>query len=489
MTKRSKTTLFGLLALIAAFGLILTGCPDPNSETKTEWQDKPSVQVSEVSFTDGDGAGASTLLALEIVVSLPSGASWDDTVIGGLTGADFDAAFTVDYHGNAAAETAVDTLIGTDDITAAAEGQNLTITISKTATYTTTYASKISVGINSAAGIAALIADNPELTLNTHAKAWNTDKALISVEEVSFADGTDALKGYVEVKLKRSKGAWTGTTAANVASFLAITKTGTTDPTTNTAPPADPVIAGDTLTYTLVKSATGATTYGNVTATLSAANIATWAATAILDSEHDALTAAVVTLSDVKSQGTASYKAITGLTATSRYVFKDGDGVWYKVNADGTFDTIGATLTAAAIGAVETATATRVIGLSATGSYDVYEYTASDSTPLNVPAGTKNKMVYLSNDGKVSIGAGTINALTLIIILDSAIDTLSGITDGTDEPAANDAITTADGKTWTVGNNTSDGATYTGGSSTLTIGQHYITITGGSGTTFGLSRA
>ena len=32
MTKRSKITLFGLLALIAAFGLVLTGCPDPNVE-------------------------------------------------------------------------------------------------------------------------------------------------------------------------------------------------------------------------------------------------------------------------------------------------------------------------------------------------------------------------------------------------------------------------------------------------------------------------
>jgi hypothetical protein len=30
MTKKSKITLLGLLALIAAFGLILTGCPDSN---------------------------------------------------------------------------------------------------------------------------------------------------------------------------------------------------------------------------------------------------------------------------------------------------------------------------------------------------------------------------------------------------------------------------------------------------------------------------
>ena len=36
MTKRSKTTLFGLLALIAAFGLILTGCPDAAGSSSTE---------------------------------------------------------------------------------------------------------------------------------------------------------------------------------------------------------------------------------------------------------------------------------------------------------------------------------------------------------------------------------------------------------------------------------------------------------------------
>ena len=484
MTKRSKITLFGLLALIAAFGLILTGCPDPNSETKTEWQDKPSVQVSEVSFTDGDGAGASTLLALEIVVSLPSGASWDDTVIGGLTGADFDAAFTVDYHGNAAAETAVDTLIGTDDITAAAEGQNLTITISKTATYTTTYASKISVGINSAAGIAALIADNPELTLNTHAKAWNTDKALISVEEVSFADGTEALKGSLEIKLKRSKGAWTGTTASQVAGILTIAKTGSTDPTTATAAAADPVIAGDTLTYTLVKSAVGATVYGDVTATLSAAAVAALDATATVDSEKKALTAAVVAFSDVKSQGTASYKAITGLTATSRYVFKDGDGVWYKVKTDGTFDTIGATLTAAAIGAVETATATRVTGLSATGSYDVYEYTTSGD-PL-VLAGTKNRMVYLTADGDITVASGAIAGITVYVIVDSAIDVASDLAAGGATPAENKFIQTG-GKKWTFATNGS--YTVTSMVVTYTVGNGFFTITNGqAGSVFKITR-
>ena len=58
MTKRSQRTLFGLLALIAAFGLILTGCPDPNTETKTEWRDKEivsGVSLETGSWGTGDG--------------------------------------------------------------------------------------------------------------------------------------------------------------------------------------------------------------------------------------------------------------------------------------------------------------------------------------------------------------------------------------------------------------------------------------------------
>ena len=62
MTKRSKTTLFGLLALIAAFGLILTGCPDAaGSETTKD----PVPTPTDVRLTPGS-----------------HGFAYEDTVIG-----------------------------------------------------------------------------------------------------------------------------------------------------------------------------------------------------------------------------------------------------------------------------------------------------------------------------------------------------------------------------------------------------------------------
>ena len=62
MTKRSKTTLFGLLALIAAFGLILTGCPDAaGSETTKD----PVPTPTDVRLTPGS-----------------HGFAYEDTIIG-----------------------------------------------------------------------------------------------------------------------------------------------------------------------------------------------------------------------------------------------------------------------------------------------------------------------------------------------------------------------------------------------------------------------
>jgi hypothetical protein len=63
MTKRSKITLLGLLALIAAFGLILTGCPDPNNDSSSSGSSYTPTDY-EASFT----ATAGTNQYLKLVV-------------------------------------------------------------------------------------------------------------------------------------------------------------------------------------------------------------------------------------------------------------------------------------------------------------------------------------------------------------------------------------------------------------------------------------
>ena len=487
MTKRSKTTLFGLLALIAAFGLILTGCPDPNSETKTEWQDKPSVQVSEVSFTDGDGAAPATI---EFSVTLPEGA-WDETALPGVTGAGLAEVFTIKVNESVQTAT-VDTWLTANSFTIerdSSDQKKLNVTVFDDSGTTATYISKVSVGLNSVAALAGLIEDNPELTLNTHAKEWKTPKALVTIADVSFVDGVANISPpSVTVTLKLSTGAWYDSiTPANARSLFAIAD-GSGAITISTSQSED--VDGDTLTVT-VRGATGATNYVAVTATLNGVDMSSGFtandAPAIVDLDST-FTTGKVTLATT-SQGTASYKSITGLTAEKSYIVLEG-GVWYPVTTEGTLDTGLTELTAAAIGSSGIANlATNVVsitGLDNTKTYDVYIYSSSvASSDVAVAADAKNRMLYVNADQAITIGNNIGNG-ELIVVLGAGI-TSSTTTVSGGAPSQNSYIHVGS-KKWTFQEDT--GYTVAGIVVTFAETDHFFKITGfGASTKFKITRA
>jgi acetyltransferase-like isoleucine patch superfamily enzyme len=65
MNKRSKITV-GLLALIAAFGLILTGCPDPNNDSSSSGNNNPPPKVDIVQTIPATAAVADNFLKLVV---------------------------------------------------------------------------------------------------------------------------------------------------------------------------------------------------------------------------------------------------------------------------------------------------------------------------------------------------------------------------------------------------------------------------------------
>jgi hypothetical protein len=421
--------------------LILTGCPDPNTETKTEYRDKPSVRVANVAFTDGDGTD-NAILTFDVI--LPSG-SWDATAVAGFANAGIQAdtisEFVITTHD--AAQATVDawddwslTAIDTDP-------KVLKVSLDSGASAPTGI-SKVSVGIASVSAISALITDSPALTLTTGAATWRyTAGPLVSVTGATLTDGLTATSTpQYTVEFTITGGQWTAaaSTAANWTGTITPAFGGTFS---FTAAAKTVAVSGAVATVTVPHNAQTISNAGSVTVTVTPFDLTTIAgAGALFDLDKVSAASAKVSLAP-GSQGVAGDGKIVGLGTSAAYLVKAGDN-WYASQADSTVALLGndgkltaSNITAAAPAAINGAgSAGKLTSLPAAETYDVYMYGALQSTQLitsNLVNGTKNCVANVAalsttNTFGIAAGSGVAAANTTIIFVLSGTVAASGHT-------------------------------------------------------------
>ena len=468
MTKRSTVTLFALLALIAAFGLILTGCPDPNSETKTEWKDrdKPSVQIEDVAYVET--SGSPNEITFDVV--LPSG-EWNPAAVAtaAVSTTTLASVFAITTHTSAQA-----TVNGWTDWAATtidpADPKVLKVS-RKAAAYALASISKVSVSLASVSGIAALIDGSPSLTMSTAAAEWSytgTD-VIITVEEVTnLVHGVDSTSGQsVDVTLKLSGGAsWVASPGEGILkTLLAFTNEEGTTVIFGGSWTVPTDASGSTLTFTAV-AANAASGNATITAKLVGSVVPTSLITSTpatrVDLESAATSPITVTLAP-GSQGKPSFNSIVGLSTGVGYLVQEEDGTWKQTANTGTlaavsaFDATNAAPTGLGTGV------TTITGLTAGETYDVYLYKAS-AIALPVNSGLtfgKNAVIFISANGyaaTVSAGAGSPGS-TLIFMLSAVIAEINTTQVNGAAPASDHDVIKAT-STWTFsGYEEMDGAT------------------------------
>jgi hypothetical protein len=445
-----------LLALIAAFGLILTGCPDANTE------EKKVPTPTDVRVTPGSHGYAleDTIIGLtadgttKYVVRVNNGDTWYGVKDDG----------TLDT-------SAADTKLATA-LTAAAPLNNTagaevtTITgLSKGTTYSV-YVDATAVAVDNGEEIGGSGADvdtggknaivkldsglAADETVGILAGAGGAGSSLVVItdnDDTQFAEGAGAVTAHTRIR---------GKTAAKVSTYQFSAVSGA----------ANLEAVGDGAAYFIIKD-------------INAAFAATITATAPV----------ATTKLAAGSQGGAAAASIGTLTAAAKYVAQ-WRGNWYPLTATGlgakAVDLVAAAqaaLTGAAIGGTE------ATGLTNDEIYNVFMVKALETTqaiPTNLPNNAKNAIAdvsALANDGKTfklaaNSGAASPNQATLYFIIKEPIASVSGtsFTSGTALTLADSLVVQCANIKYTTSSIQNGGA---GTTITATVGDRFFKVISG----------
>ena len=457
MTKRSKTTLFGLLALIAAFGLILTGCPDAAGGTP-----EPVPTPTDVRLTAGS-----------------HGFPYEDTIIGLEEGVKYVVRVDNLWYGVKAngtlltGESDPKTAIGTTDAVVLSAGVDKITGLTKGKTYSV-YVDKTATAV---AGSTSIV---PSGT-GTVTGGKNT---IVSLAGIAAAAVVTIAPG-----------------AGRAGSSLVVL----TDANSDAAGQADEP-AGAVTSYTRIKGKTTAavSTY-QFSVTAGKANLEAVKAGAkyfvikdINAAFNATITAVAVTGKPIlataagSQPGTESSEALA-MTTGGKFVVQNRDK-WYSVGAN-SLTPHGDDVVAAAAAAAATTVGTGIAGLTNDEVYSVYAYVAVTNTDIEATAEVKNTVYDYAGDKSVKFGGGAGWAKnTYVFIVDSPI-IAQGATGGGSQVSGN-AIASANtvktsAKTYTLNQGHGSNAFAADGAKLFfTAGTKYFTITGGSGSvSFGLTRS
>jgi hypothetical protein len=463
MNKRSKIT-FGLLALIAAFGLVLTGCPDPNNDSSSGSGYTPPTAVGLAAGSHGT-AGSGKITGLTpttvkyAVLDVATG-RWYGVKADGTLG-----------NGPSIASVITDAaVLGQDaesnDITAITDpllvnGRTYSVYVVDT----TTTASGNTIGDTS--GDVTTGGKNTLITnvtgLDTASDVLNFTAGAVKNSSIVFYTGTtNTLK-----KNDAKTAAFGGTTTAKLRG------TASTFDYTATATAGSATLAATVNTQPYFVITGTADFAGTVAASAAASNVTASLATA--------------------SQGTPGDDSITFTASTdhNKLVLKV-DTAWHGVLEDGTLAEAKANPALAAADAEELATGavtiTGLINEAGAGFYDLYLLSGVlasaveiDSTGVAFNTGAKNVILDLTglvNDEFVKINDGTTAAGSKIVVLTA--NGLAAVAAATTAPASGGEIDGVSGLDYAFGADGSlsfdaDSSTY----AAIAAGDTWFIITAG----------